>query len=146
MKRKENIKIFIVDDQPVFLQVLSGLLKKAGYSQVQVFGRPEDCLNNLNLYPDIIFTDYNMDGMDGIALLKKIKEYNNEIKVIFTTGTEDIAVAMEAMKSGALDFLLKSNVNKKELNDLFRKINITAIETPEEYSLKQDDLELGIGF
>ncbi len=146
MKKKGNIKIFIVDDQPVFLQVLSGLLGKAGYSHVQVFSRPEECLDSLNLYPDIIFTDYNMEGMNGIALLRKVKEYNSEIKVVFTTGTEDIAVAMEAMKSGAVDFLLKSNINKKELNDLFDKINITTKEGNAHSPLSADTTGLSFGF
>ena len=126
MKQKENIRIFIVDDQPVFLKVLFGLINKVGYPNVSLFSSAEHCLEHLNLYPDIIFLDYHMGEMNGLTLLKKVKDFNPKTVVILTTGTENIELAMQAMKSGAFDFLLKANVNSTEISNLFTKINLTS--------------------
>ncbi len=130
MKQKQNIKIFIVDDQPVFLKVLCGLLNKTGYTSVSLFNSAEECFENLNLYPDIIFLDYHMGEMNGLTLLEKVKEFNPKTVVILTTGTENIQLAMQAIKSGAFDFLLKSNISTSELAVLFNKIDLTAQAAP----------------
>ena len=146
MKSKKNTRIFVVDDQPVFFKVLGGLLSKYGFEEIYNFERPDDCLSNLNLYPDIIFMDYNMDSMDGISLLKKVKDFNNDIAVIFTTGMEDIKVAMEAMKYGAFDFLLKSNISKKELGSLFDKLAIVGVTDNAEERNMQGSSGLSLSF
>ena len=146
MKNLENIRIFIVDDQPVFLKLLKGLVRPLGYTQITLLESAEDCVANLNLYPDIVFIDYNMTGMNGIELLKKVKEFSDTIVVVFTSGSEDIRLAMEAIKLGAFDFLLKSNVNRKEVAALFEKINIAEKISANDLPCFRPPIKLNFGF
>ena len=70
----------------------------------------------------MVFLDYQMDHMDGIEVLKKIKSYYPGIGVIFCTAHEDLAVAVEAMEYGSYDYLLKGNATIKELGDIIQRI------------------------
>ncbi|GAG70587.1 unnamed protein product [marine sediment metagenome] len=60
--------------------------------------------------PDIVITDIKMPGMDGIEVLKKIKDLNTDTEVIIITGHGDIENAIEALKHGASDFINKPAV------------------------------------
>ena len=82
----------------------------------------EDCLKNIHHHPDIIFLDYEMQKGDGISTLKSIKELYEGICIIFTTGKEDINVAVKAMRHGSFDYLLKTNVTKKEVQQILNKV------------------------
>lgn len=112
----ENIKkTFIVDDDPFWTAMLSQILNDLGYDHIHTFENGKDCLENLHLNPNLIFLDYQMEDMDGLEVLQKIKEYFPGIGVVFCTAHEDLNVAVNAMKHGSFDYLLKSNANKKEV-------------------------------
>jgi CheY-like chemotaxis protein len=118
-------KIFLVDDDPFWVAVLKQILSEIGYSNVLTFEGGEDCLENMHLKPEVIFLDKEMKGMDGLDVLDKIKEINPATEVIFCTSLEDLSVAIRALRSGSNDFLLKSNLNRKEVSELLEKINST---------------------
>jgi DNA-binding NtrC family response regulator len=122
MKDQKNLKIFIVDDDPYWIELLKELLHSIGYSNTTGFESGDECMKNINLQPDIIFLDYEMAKGDGISTLKLIKEFYADIYVIFATAKEDINVAVKAMRHGSFDYLLKTNVSKKEIQDIFKKI------------------------
>ncbi|WP_304235964.1 response regulator [Jiulongibacter sediminis] len=119
-------KIFLVDDDPFWVAVLKQILAEIGYTNVLTFEGGEDCLANLCLNPEVIFLDKEMQDMDGLDVLDKIKESNPAIEVVFCTSLEDLSVAIKALRSGSNDFLLKTNVNKKEVSELLEKIHLTC--------------------
>lgn len=113
---KQNInRIFIVDDDPFWTAVLTQILTDLGFENIITFTNGKDCIDNLHLNPNLVFLDYQMDDMNGIEVLKEVKNYYPGIGVVFCTALEDLSVAVSAMQYGSLDYLLKSNVNKTEV-------------------------------
>jgi two-component system response regulator FixJ len=99
--------IYVIDDDEAVRQSLEFLLKTAGM-KVRTFDSAQGFLDVL---PEIgagcVVTDVRMPGITGIDLLRRLKEMGIEIPVIVITGHGDIALAVEAMKIGAIDFLEK---------------------------------------
>ena len=75
--------------------------------------------------PKLILLDVRMPQMDGLVVLKKIKEFDNSIKVVMLSGLEDEEVINEARKAGACDFLVKP-FDFKKLEALVLSILISA--------------------
>ena len=100
-------KILLIDDETDILRVLSLSLKADGY---QVF-TASDGEEGLAIFekekPDIVLTDIKMPGMDGIDLLREIKQRSDDSEVIIVTGHGDIDTAIEALQFGASDFINK---------------------------------------
>ena len=112
----DKIKILIVDDEPSILFALEELFNCENY-EVKSSGSGENALRVLdNETFDIALIDYQLKGMNGIELLKRIKEKFNHIQVILITafGSEDIAVT--AIKNGAYDYIAKPFNNEELLN------------------------------
>ncbi len=122
----QNIKrIFIVDDDPFWASMLSQMLSDLGYTNIFTFSNGTECLENLHLNPGLVFLDYQMEDMDGIKVLQKIKDYFPGIGVVFCTALEDLSVAVNAIKCGSFDYLLKSNATKRELENILNDMNIS---------------------
>jgi DNA-binding NtrC family response regulator len=99
--------ILIVDDDGVMQETLSGVLKKRGYETFSV-GSGNEALSMIkkNII-DLILLDMKLPDIDGLEVLKKIKEFDTEILVIMMTAFSDVQTAVSAMKSGAYDYINK---------------------------------------
>jgi DNA-binding NtrC family response regulator len=115
MNQSNSKKYFIVDDDPFWTEMLSQLIKDISDANIITFTNGTDCVNNLHLDPSVVFLDYEMEDMNGIEVLQKIKESHPDVVVIFCTANEDLSVAVDALKYGSYDYLLKSNASKREL-------------------------------
>jgi len=82
----------------------------------------EDAINNLYRNPDIIIQDFLLDGMNGIDVLKKAKEQNPNIEFIFLSGQDNIDVAINTMKYGAYDYIVKDQMALKKMVAKINKI------------------------
>ncbi|MBI5643165.1 MAG: sigma-54-dependent Fis family transcriptional regulator [Deltaproteobacteria bacterium] len=103
----DNFKILITDDDVDLRELLTEAVKNWGYT-VSVAKEGEEALRKLRMERyDIVITDLMMPGMDGLALLKKIKELDREILVIIITGYATIETAVKAIESGAYDYIAK---------------------------------------
>jgi DNA-binding NtrC family response regulator len=109
-----SIKIFLIEDDPFFGEALKYHLKLNPDLDVHLFKTGMDCLKNLYLKPDIICLDFGLPDISGDKLLKKIQETNNRIPIIIISGQEDIEVAVNFLKSGAKDYIIK-NVHTKDI-------------------------------
>ena len=115
MKTALQKKIFIVDDDPFWNIRMTLMLNNLGYTNVVSFESGEDCINNLHLKPGIIFLDYQMKAMDGLEVLRRAKDYFPGIDIVFCTANENMGVAINAMKSGSFDFLIKHKTTEEQL-------------------------------
>jgi len=105
--RKNELTIMIIDDNPDVRGVLEGFLSKKGYN-VMVASDGEDALMKIKVQmPDIVFLDLRMPGMDGLMVLKAIKQFNEEVNVVMLTSSQDSFVMDEAKRLGACDYLTK---------------------------------------
>ena len=113
MKAENKIKIFLVDDDAVFLKLLEfEFLEHADFS-IQTFPTGERCLEFLKYNPDVIILDYHLDGVDknamnGIETLDKIKAFNTDIPVVMLSSQDEIDVAISCMHHRAYDYVVKS--------------------------------------
>jgi DNA-binding NtrC family response regulator len=82
----------------------------------------EDTINNLYRNPDIIIQDFLLDGMNGIDVLKKAKDQNPNIEFIFLSGQDNIDVAINTMKYGAYDYIVKDQMALKKMVAKINKI------------------------
>jgi len=101
--------IFIVDDDEAFTKLIKKELFKADYNTIETFSKGSDCIANLSKKPDIVFLDYTLEPeMNGLEVLKKIKEVNKGIYVIMFTAAERIELAIDSLRMGAYDYVIKN--------------------------------------
>src|SRR5438067_5006438 len=109
---KEVKTIFIVDDDPAQSMMMQDYLSKYSTFTTHIYNSGEECLKNLSLKPQIIFLDYNFDkvgalAMNGIDILKEIKRETPQTEVVMVSGQDKIEVAVNTMKYGAFDYIVK---------------------------------------
>ena len=113
MNTTNKIKLFLVDDDALFLKSLEIEFLDHGDFEIETYSTGELCLANLSNKPDVIILDYHLDGIDrnainGIDTLDKIKAFNSEIAVIMLSSQDKIQVAVDCMHHQAFDYVVKS--------------------------------------
>ena len=119
---KENFKIFIVDDDSYYSNLYQQHLFNLEYTDVHLYDNGRDCLKDLNKQPDIIFLDYNMDDLNGFEVLKKIKRFDPNAFVIMISAQEEISIAVDSLKYGAFDYIIKNNSICDSIETVIEKI------------------------
>lgn len=119
------VKIFIVEDDPWFGELLKHHLSLNPDYELHLFVTAKDCLNNMHIRPDIVCVDYGLPDMTGDILLQKIHEINKNIPGIVISGQEDVAVAVNFLKSGVKDYIIKDDNTKDILWNSIIKIRET---------------------
>lgn len=114
-------KILIIDDEESLRLFLSGTLAKAGYKTTTACNADEALAILEKTYFPLVITDLKMPGKDGIELLKKIKILFPETEVIIITAFGSIETAVDAMKAGAVDFLVKPLPNPQYIRTIVEK-------------------------
>jgi len=113
MNNHEKIKLFLVDDDALFLKSLEiEFLQNADF-EIETYATGELCMESLHHNPDVIILDYHLDGIDksainGIETLDKIKHFNPDIPVVMLSCQDKIEVAVDCMHHRAFDYVVKS--------------------------------------
>lgn len=116
-----NIKILIVDDELIMRESLAGWLERDGHA-VQTAASGEEALEKIKeAHFDILLVDIKMEGISGLDVLRKVKENDPDAAVVMITAYGSIPSAIEAMKDGAYDYMLKP-FDPNELGVLIEKI------------------------
>lgn len=119
--------ILVVDDEPEMRALLQDVLQEAGY-RVSVSDGGREALRRLSEDDyGVVLTDLRMKGMQGIELLTEIKRTAPEINVILMTAFGSVETAIEAMKQGAYDYLIKPIKNEELLRVTERAIREAAL-------------------
>lgn len=123
-----NFNVFVVEDDPFYRKLLVYHLTLNPEISVTTFENGQDCLDNIHLQPDAITLDYSLPDMSGEEVLKKVLNYNNQIPVIIVSGQDDINIALNLLKKGAYDYVIKDNDAKERIwnitNNLVDKIRL----------------------
>ncbi|MBT6502163.1 MAG: response regulator [Deltaproteobacteria bacterium] len=108
MNTINNPKILIVDDEPDILELLSNFLTYEGY-QITTESRGQEAIDLFRSEPfDLVITDIRMPGMDGVEVLKEIKQLDEDVEVIILTGFASVDSAVRTLRQdGAFDYLTK---------------------------------------
>jgi len=127
MNDKNKLKLFLVDDDAIFLKLLEIEFLHNGDFDIETFATGELCLENINKNPDIVILDYHLNGiekdaMNGIDALDKIKAYNSNIPVIMLSSQDNIEVAVNCIHHKAFDYVVKSETAFTRLKKIITSI------------------------
>lgn len=124
--------VYVIDDDPAMRDSLEFLLDSAGF-KVTLF---DSALSFFAAVPGLGFgcvvSDVRMPGLDGIELLKRLKDDDKQLPVVIMTGHGDIPLAVEAMKLGAIDFLEKPFEDERLLTTISSALSRGPVERKDE--------------
>lgn len=126
--QNKDVKIFIVDDDAMYRQVLEHQLKKYPEYKISSFKSGEDCFKYVRtINPDIVILDYRLNdsnhkAMNGLEILKRLKRINPQISVLMLSGQESFEVAANSVKYGAFDYVVKNESAFVRIQHLINKI------------------------
>ncbi|MFI5151508.1 MAG: response regulator [Bacteroidia bacterium] len=124
---KPRIKIFLVDDDALYLKVLESHFIENPMLDITSFATGEDCLLQLSRKPDIIILDYFLNGKNeeaknGLAILKKIKSEDPRIQVIMLSSYENVEIALDCISCNAFNFIVKNETTFLRLKHSIKQI------------------------
>jgi DNA-binding NtrC family response regulator len=123
MKNLKDPTIFIVEDDPAFSKLTEKALHASGYNNLKVYPTGEKCIDDIqNTKPDIVLLDFEMPGLNGIETMKKIKSIYPGTEFLFLSGQSSIKVAVEAIKMGAFDYIVKDEAVQHNVTQKIGKI------------------------
>ncbi|MDO8947898.1 MAG: sigma-54 dependent transcriptional regulator [Desulfocapsaceae bacterium] len=126
--------ILIVDDEPNYLVILSELLRDEGYEIFTAPGGAQGLVLIQNVDLDMVITDMQMPGMDGLQLLGAIKKINSDLPVVMITAFAQVDKAVAAMQAGAFNYLAKPFSNDELI--------VTINKAVQHYSLVRENIRL----
>ncbi|MGP8215247.1 MAG: response regulator [Bacteroidia bacterium] len=164
MEAKNKISVFLVDDNEVFLKTLIFFLNEQFKSEIQIesFSTGEDCLKKIQQNPeaatDIVILDYHLNtesnnAMNGIDILKKIKNINSKIIVVMLSAEDKLKIATDCITNGAYEYVVKSetafirtqnilkNSLEKEFNSKILKTTMMIMEKYPELSKYIEEMD-----
>lgn len=142
---KGKYKIFVVDDNALFLRVLNKTLAANSEYYVIPINTGQECIDRLDEKPDIISLDYTLPDYNGKQILKQIKEKSPDTNVIIVSGQNDINTAIELLKIGAYDYIVKGVDTREKISISIRKI-IERIELTKENQILKEAISSEYNF
>jgi DNA-binding NtrC family response regulator len=118
----KNPLIFVVEDNKIYNKLVVNFLEKKGFTNVKSFANGEDCLKNMSLKPDIVIQDYLLEGLNGIEVLIWAKKHYPLTEFIFLSGQESMDIAVNTMRYGAYDYIIKNDATLDRLADKIERI------------------------
>jgi diguanylate cyclase (GGDEF)-like protein len=123
--KQVTLRLLMIEDNPDDEALVLRAIRKGGFTVDYIrVDKPDDLQAALRHNDwDIVLSDYQMPAFNGLAALKIVKKLNNDLPFIIVSGTIGEELAVEAMRSGAQDYLMKDNLTRlvpairRELND-----------------------------
>jgi two-component system OmpR family response regulator len=127
MKKEDQVKLFLVDDDALYLKAMELQFIEHGNFSVETYPTGERCIENLLHGPDIIILDYFLNGIDknamnGLETLDRITDFNPAIPVIMLSSQDKIDVAINCMHHKAFDYVVKSETAFTRLQKIMTTI------------------------
>ncbi len=120
--------IFLVDDEPIQNEMLKDYIDERFLYDIKIFDNGEDALAEMNLMPEIVILDYhlnghNTDAKNGVEILKTMKERHPETQVIMLSGQDKLDVAVDCMKYGAYDYVIKGETAFSRMENALNNVS-----------------------
>lgn len=120
--------IFLVDDEPIQNEMLKDYISERFLYQIKTYESGEAVLADMHLNPEIIVLDFHLnshrpDAENGVDVLKKIKAQNSQAQVIMLSGQDKLEVAIDSMKHGAYDYVVKGETAFSRMENILNNIN-----------------------
>lgn len=122
MEPRHNLKFFIVDDDHFSRMLYRQHLLNMGYKNNLMFDNGFDCIKKLDLSPDVIFLDYDMQPLNGIDVLQIIKQHNPNIHLLLISGNANKEVAERAKELGAYACIKKGERDLEMISNVLETI------------------------
>jgi signal transduction histidine kinase/FixJ family two-component response regulator len=119
-----SFKVIIIEDEEGHFQLMQRAITKGlPHTEIHHFAEAETCLQQMDeIDPHVILVDYLIPGMNGLEFLQALKRADRDVPVVIITGHGDEAIAVQALKLGAVDYLVKSGDFFKLLPGLLTKV------------------------
>jgi len=120
--------IFLVDDEPIQNEMLKDYISDRHKYKIKTYESGETAIADLHLNPEIIVLDFHLnahlpDAQNGVEVLKKIKELLPAAQVIMLSGQDKLEVAVDSMKYGAYDYVIKGETAFSRMDNILNNIN-----------------------
>jgi DNA-binding NtrC family response regulator len=128
MEVQEKRFVFLIDDEPIQNEMLKDFLADRFLSHIKTFDNGEEAMKEMHLGPEVIVLDYHLNAHDksaknGVEVLKMIKDNYPKVEVIMLSGQDKIEVAVESMKYGAYDYVLKGETAFSRIENIMNNIS-----------------------
>ncbi len=140
--RQQSGRVLIIDDEKVILDLTSIILKNRGYTVFTAVDAPSGFGIIESSQPELVLLDYMMPDMDGLTALKEIRRRFPDTYVIMFTGKGSEEIAVELMKAGASDYILKPFNNQDLADRIENVLKIRGIELKNRELLREREMLL----
>ena len=139
--KKKNVskKIFVVEDDPLYIKIIKYVLELDPEHEVHLFTTGKECIDHLYLNPIIVTFDYKLPDMTGNEVMEAIQRYNSNIGIIVLSGQSEISVAVNFMKTGAFLYIVKDDDTNDRLQLTVNRLK-KQIELQEEVEFLKNEL------
>lgn len=124
MAAKKNFLVYVVEDNKVYNKLLTEYLNRQGYKNLKSFFTGEECVKAVKEgeKPDVVIQDYFLEEMNGLDVLKKVRKISPGSEFVFLTNNESMEVAVNTIKYGAYDYIIKDKATLDKVVDRMQKI------------------------
>ncbi len=107
----KNLLIYVVEDNKMYNKIVVEFLSKQGFKNIKSFLSGNECVNTVKEgeSPDVVIQDYHLEDINGIDVLMNVKKHSKKSEFVFLTGNTDMEVAVNSIKFGAFDYIIKDN-------------------------------------
>lgn len=120
--------IFLVDDEPIQNEMLKDYLSERFLYEIKTFESGEDMLQQMHLNPEIVVLDFHLsahipNAKNGVEILKAVKDQYPDVQVIMLSGQDKIDVAVDSMKYGAYDYVIKGETAFSRMENILNNVS-----------------------
>jgi DNA-binding NtrC family response regulator len=120
--------IFLVDDEPIQNEMLKDYLNERFVYDIRTFENGEEMLKDMHLHPEIVVLDYHLsaqrpDAKNGVEILRVLKDKYPDVQVIMLSGQDKIDVAIDSMKYGAYDYVVKGETAFSRTENILNNVS-----------------------
>ena len=147
MQNTKNPLIFVVEDNHIYNKLVVSYLKTNRYTNVESYFSGEEAIQNMHKNPDIVIQDYLLDGITGIEVLIKAKKIAPNVEFIFLSGNDNIDIAINSMKYGASNYIVKDQQALPKMVEKIRQLSSASeiVKTKKTFKLGVTLFFMGIG-
>lgn len=138
MSNEHSTRIFVIEDDPVYAKLVKYVAEMNPDHEVRVFSSGKDCLQQMHLRPHIVSLDYHLPDMTGDKILKEIKKIDKNVEVIILSGQNDIETAVQLLRDGAYDYIIKNKDTRERLHHCIERIKKRVALEEEVVQLKEE--------